>query len=332
MKRKRLLFLGLLLPVVGLLWALRSAASWRPQLFGVQKDDATWCILSPDGHLLLASSSGNSGNVNFWDVEKQRRLWGTVADWPVMFSANSQMVALVRGLQKYDSGIRTLKGTHFDMVEARSGRVLRSLGDSNSKDADRDDDICFYGFSSDSHEFRVATSHRLRSWNIDNGKLLTVIRWKPNSQNKFSSVLHGQFSTDGKTLFAGLSSNGSRTIGVFDVGTAQLLRVLPVGVDASDFDVSPDGYSIWTEDNNQVKSFRISDGKSLWPSSVFPIFSFDGKTAYVRGKRGIDVFDAHTGRKWNHLSGLGENVFTLSPNGNWLYEARDGKIWKWRAR
>lgn len=338
---KRLWLLALL-PVVGLGWAIKSAASWRPQVFGVQKA-VDECEFSPDGNLLLASASLDQGRVHLvqvWDVraKAQKSLWGTEKGWPPVFSPNSQMLAVIRGISRPETTTETLKGTQFDLLNARSGKLIHSLEDLHSRDMYIGDIIRFYGFSPDNREFLLATSRRLRRWNVRTGKLLSVLQWKTDSKHHLFYVDDGKFLSDGESIlvdFCVTYSPRKQGFGVFDVATARLKRSLPLAIGYGGLLFSPDDYSIWTVDET-MKAFRLTHGQSLplyvWPNVNPPVFSPDGKLAYSPTKTGLDVLDAHTGAKLRHLPGPLSGSFAPSPDGNWLYEARDGKIWKWRAR
>lgn len=343
MKRKRFWFFAVLLPVVGLMWALKSVASWRPQVVGVQKG-ANSCQISPDGKLLLADTNASRNEVQIWDVEEQRSLWKKNAVSGVAFSPDSRLLVLeprADFVLKPRTRLAAKESKEFDLVDAHNGRLIHKLSYANRLQFG--EDVCGSSFSADGHEFRAFTSQSLLTWSVDSGKLLKRQPLKMLGKDSFG-IGEGVFLPDKETFVAGLGFDEGKPqnakVGVFDVSTARQLRVLPLVTYRNEFHLSPDGYLLWAGDqhasNHRTGALRLSDGYLLWSHPLDPTFSPDGQSAYIPASSGLDVLDAHTGRKINHLPGPNAKSnyfgFAPSPDGNWLYEARDGQIWKWRAR
>ena len=86
---------------------------------------------------------------------------------------------------------------------------------------------------------------------------------------------------------------------------------------------------IWTFADLRTGKILWSDGPK--PADVAPVgFSPDGRVVlWPSGKSEIVARDTRTGvEKWR-LRGPRSSVVALSPDANAVYEARDGKLWKW---
>ncbi len=80
----------------------------------------------------------------------------------------------------------------------------------------------------------------------------------------------------------------------------------------------------------------LSSNQALWKVPVaesFCGFSGDGNEAFVLdGVSGLSVRDARTGKETRRLPGPSSQMFAATSDGNWLFEAREDAVWKWRAR
>ncbi len=329
MKNKGHLWWLASISVVALLWAIKSAASWRPQLFGVQKE-AYFFAFSPDGKWFTLSEA--NGAVQMWNIESKRAVWRS-DDPGWVFSPDSRLVVMEHKTSPDGHERETFKGTRLDLCDVRTGQVVRSL--------EPPDSMPFatggkrpLAFSPDGRELRVATPSSLLCFDVASGRFLKATHWLVPSESFNTTVYDGRFIS--KDRFVTMN----RDLAVFDVTTAKQLQKVPAFFLGSSFDVAPDGFSFLEQQNYGATSvlYRFSDAHLIakLPQGTTR-YSGDGSCVYFSPfnpggqKEALQVFDAHTGRKLRTLPGLTSKYFGSSPDGNWLYEARGGKIWKWRA-
>jgi len=325
--RKRLWLLALL-PVVGSGWAMKSVASWRPQVFAIEKDVDS-VRLSPDGKTLVSHDRGGSGYA--WDVDTaQSRFRNESGQFgEIVFSPGSTCFAAFNG-NGVDSVLRfrlwDLKSGATRDFKFPTGWNLDGKGTMHLRD-----DVCDFGFSADGKIFLTAIHQSLISTDAKTGRLLSVHKWKSNDGRDAVAVVQG-FIFPQRKAFVGERDDYPNEMVLFDIRTGREIRNLGWG---EDFTISPDEYTFWRNDQHITNTYschRLSDLKEMWHVPSLPTFSPDGRLAYIPSTTGLDVLDAHTGAKLRHLPGPLSANFAPSPDGNWLYEARDGKIWKWRAR
>lgn len=312
----------------------RGRADAKPEVFASQRN-ARSVEISPDGNLLMVRNSDDDYQI--WDVPTHRPLWKLEDNW-TFFSPDSRFIVVVapktptkaRRRRQPPNALATIQ---VDLRDARTGRLGRSLRYKplaiENYAQDSRNSIVDCSFSSDGREFRLATRYRLRRWSVASGRLLGVQRWNPTSTPVFSAE-DGRFSPDGRVF---LARQDVPLPDVFlDAGTARWVYSVKEPVGGS-YGFSADGYSFWMQgmDGNDVGVFRVRDNKLLWRTSDFPVFSPDGKLAYISASHGLDVLDARTGLKVRHLTNLDVDKFTPSPDGKWLYEAHGGKIYRWRT-
>ncbi len=322
MKFKRRFWLLALVPVAALVWAMKSAASWRPQVVGVQKG-ANFVSLAPDGRTLLVCNEMGEGQM--WNTNTQLPLFKINGANSAVFSPDSASIAIADAT-KPDSVLR------ISLFDGGTGKLKKTLKHSTSwrksgLDDSVWDNVYEYQFSANSNDVFLVMDSGDLIWNVATGKEVTQVKWKITGSDKIDDVRFGRLLPD-KELFVGW---GHSKLKIFDVHNGKQLRILPIKLNRGHFYLSPDGYSLWTGERG-MSSFRLSDGKPLWNNPKLPQFSPDGKLAYVLASDALEVLDAHTGRKLKTLPGPTSDNFAPSPDGNWIYEARGGKIWKWRAR
>lgn len=319
-------------------------AEEKPQLFGVQKD-ASSPVLSAVGNL-LAVSDEKSGGFQMWDVASRRSLWKS-GDYFLAFSdddsktdARSNTVMVARGGKLVEGELRNLSEVELDLLDARDGRLLRRMKAAPDEDESGDEELLDFGFSNDERQFWAATENHLRVYDVKTGSLLPIKKWSGIGAD--SALKSASFLFDKEQLI-GLDDKNNLVI--LDAHSGQLMQRLPqdpaleVPSDADCFlSVHSDESSFSLDfslgsDNRETPSYvvRLSDGQVVW-RAVWPTFSPDGQSAYVPIKTGLDVLDARTGRKLRTIPGPTSDSWDFSPDGNWIYEARDDKIWKWRAR
>ncbi len=336
MKRKRLWFFVTGLPVVGLLWAMKSAASWRPQVFGVQKDAASlW--LSGHDRLLVVSCFDGLNPFQVWDVASRKSLWkARGGDYPLNVSPDERVLAQAHAPYPIRGDLYQLKGVRFELHDALDGHLLRVLKPPIAQpNFQHGEELLDAGFSPDGREFRLATTARLLRWSVASGRALVNRKWP--ARNKGQALTSGEFLLNQEQLVA-----FDGTFVVFDARTGGLIRrlnTLHVAPDES-MGVAPDGFSFYElSDNTKSRIFRLSDGRELWHSSNIPTFSARGELAFVATSVGINVFDAHTGAKLRALPGPKVEkgwAPSLAPSGdgNWLLntDSHSDKLLIWRAR
>lgn len=324
------------LSVLTSLLCLQSVwAHEKPRLFGVQKD-AIDVLLSPDGKLMFASDGTGSGTV--WDVATRKPLWKTVNGIGLQFSRDARIVVLVPGLNDFSPRTRP-KPFEFDELDGRTGRFLRSFSDATIRALEDYnplglvDTLYDSSFSSNNRDFLVASSHSLRRFDLKSGHLISTLKWHTPA-NQTVQLPSLRLAPDGKTV---VGATLSQTAGIFDVRTAQRVRALPTLI-GSVIEVFSDNSLLVTATKSaaDLDIVRAADGRKLWsvPSYLanFTQISPEARRIYTLAKDGLQVRDAHTGRLLKLLAGPRNNNFAPSPDGNYLYEARGGKIWKWRAR
>ena len=343
MKRKRSFWLLALVPVALLVWAMQSAASWRPRLIGVQPG-ANFITASPDGKLLVA---GNSEVTQIWDVITQRVLWKKEGGWPI-FSPDSRTIMLAHATSITTGEMRTFAGFRFELRDAQTGRLLRTFSDPDAKrKTDWGGDLCDRAFSPDGREFRVATT--LWHWRFDvpSARLVTARQWHcaPNKLPDDGTGLGtAAFAADGTVVgwYEGDGDSATQckdrcvNLALFDPRTMRQLRVIRHQFSGTDLQIAPDNLSfIETARGDEDENYlcRLQDGKRIarLPYGTAQ-FSADGKRLYHASEQGCIVFDARTGLKLSALPGPTSENFAPSPDENYLYEARAGKIYRWRAR
>lgn len=310
MNRKRSLYLPALIPIALMVWAMKSAASWRPQLIGTQSG-AVSCHIAPNGRYLLVSSVSGWHTVNrMWDVQSRRPLWSH-AGFPGVFSPDGKQVVLLQGVAPGVHRLTlSLGNLRFDVRCTSDGALVHSFTKSKSKN-DKFEGLIDFNFSQDGQQFYVATVGHLWRWNGADGKLLGVTTWDAPDLDKSESwlkSLHKAHSHLYGTPFRAISPDGFSYYTVSPLVPSQL---------------SPPAH--------KVQVSRLQDDRFLWSLPNEATFSLDGKRAYIPSKDGLTVVDAHTGSKLRMLPGPTAFGFAPSPDGNWLYEARDGKIYRWRA-
>ncbi|RYX83239.1 hypothetical protein EON83_15335 [bacterium] len=332
MKRKRSLWLLALVPLVALIWAMKSAASWRPQLLIIQSN-ADYPFSIQDGRLLLVESVNNISGFATWDMNTGQLLWkrDKRSKW-IAYSSQNHIIAVVRSEVPLPMELTNLHGVNLELCDERDGHVIRALQPGSDSSEGR---LLAYDFSTDETEFRVVTSESLQRWNIATGRLIVNHKW-PRAKGSAHITTAAFFRGDEKIL--GIVGG---KVTILDARNGTTIRVLPLNYKSAPytnspnfFTVSPDDYSFYEslDSTDSSRIFRISDGKQLWQSNDWPTFSFDGQISYIPSPNGLDVFEAHTGRLLRHLPGPSTYGFDPSADGNWLYEARDGKIYRWRAR
>ena len=277
----------------------------------------------------MVKIDGRNDSYRIWDVAARRPLW-TLNQSQTFFSPDSRFIAAVRFLKPTNKEVNSVVDLRFDLINARTGRVVHSLRDLKRRATSAEDGWMDCAFSADGRQFRVASPSCLRSWNVTSGRLSSVRCWVFPS--RFGAVDVGSFlpSSD---VFITSTAIAPFTDILFDGRTAKFSLALTEESNGT-FDFSPNGFLLWSRyiDRELYFVVRVSDGKLMWESKEAPTFSPDGKFAYICRDNCLEVLDAHTGRKLKTLPGPTSENFAPSPDGNWLYEARDGKIWKWRAR
>ncbi|BCM89507.1 hypothetical protein IAD21_01353 [Abditibacteriota bacterium] len=335
MNRKRSFWLLALIPIIGLIWAMKSAASWRPQLIGTQANaECPW--MSFDGHLMVVETINNVNGSQIWDVETGQPLWRSrgSSDYSLAMSPDNHILVLAHAAHPLDVPLQLLVGVQLELHDQRTGHLIRRL---EKCDFTPEDQLLTCSFSAKSDEVILATKFFVRRWSVATGKLLVAHKWTP-VKNQQLGLVTTDYDPDKEQVVA-YEIGGP--ISIFDAHTGRQLRHLapclastdPVGLDNFLW-ISPDGYSFYEQSEGQPTSrvFRLSDGKLLWRATNWPTFTDDGKLAYLPTNSGLDVFDAHTGRRLNHIPGPKEYGFAISPDGNWIYETRADKIYRWRAR
>lgn len=309
-------------------------------LFGIQRN-ADYPYVSLDGRLLVVDTKENLEGFQVWDVASKKPLWksNNRTLW-LSLSPDSQTILVARATSPIGEDLPALQEVNLELHSARDGRLLRTLefsplqplapGTTQSSTV-ANEPLLDFDFSKDGREFRLATDAAVRRWNLLTGHAKPVVKWAtPNSVTSVALVPDKEQAL----VFAG-------ELSLVNAQTGKAMRtlaedaMLSVGADAGNFlQVSPDGFSFHElrDDTDATRVFRLSDGKQLWSSPDWPTFSPDGKRAFVPSSSGLDVFDGHTGRKFQSLPGPTTYGFDPSPDGKWLYEGRDGKIWKWHAR
>lgn len=296
----------------------------QPQLFAVQKD-AGGIEISPDGKLLAAvvpsSKNLRRFDTNFWDVTTRRKLW-TRPDTPFRrFSPDGQLI-IQRPL--VPDGVDA--PPVIEVRKARTGFLLHSLQGEDERAEEASADI---GFSADSSLFLVATTKHLRCYDVKTGKLTRRIAWVQAGR---ATVLDSpNIALSGRVVV-----DLAQPTRFFNIQTGNFVRSvrLPHANQPGQQCLSPNATFFWTtaNDENEFQAYHLSDGKRVWSYADPPQFTPDDTLAFVPTRRGLDVLDARTGRKLRTLPGPLSDNFAPSPDGNWLFEARDGVIWRWRAR
>jgi len=314
LRSRKCLWLLALLPIVGLGWAMKSAASWRPQVFASEKNVNSVC-LSPDGKTILSGDGKVDGYA--WDVDTAQARFETHS-----WSCGSAGFGFSPDSTRFTSFDDSWTLRIWDSKTGKINKVLQRAGDEM-------DDVCDSGFSSDGRSWLIAGGSGVGTWDTGSGRFVSVVRWKTKGDVRPVDISFGGFSPDRKT-FIGEVGSGLR---LFDVVTGREIRDLGIG-DAFGFSPDRNFFFLNEKDGGAFAYYRISDMKKMWtaPYSGQEVFSPDGKLIYTPAPNGLEVLDAHTGAKLRHLPGPLSGNFAPSPDGNWLYEARDGKIWKWRAR
>lgn len=349
MNHKRWFAFALLVPVVGLLWGTKSAASWRPHLFA-QQNHVSKIQFSRKTRFLVAFDHYAPNKFQIWDVatqELQRKANGRF----LQFSPDERFMVVLRHYAPANwrnSYPKNFKGIKIDVMNIQTGEIKCSLSDYAPRVGtvynQSREEIIGCNFSQDGQVISIATRSGLRSWNIATGKMNKFIKWTVRNgivKKWFTAVTldNAQFSMDGLTM--------ASEKGVFDLTTGRKSENHTNDLWWSQFDLlSPDFYSVskagpltYSYLPIPFTGIRIADKHTLWSSKCAPLYSSDAKEVFTFNDNGIEVLDAHTGVKLRVLNNPKIDFtksltgdFAPSPDGNWLYEARDGKIWKWRAR
>ncbi|RYX83238.1 WD40 repeat domain-containing protein [bacterium] len=314
-----------------------SQADVKPQLFGVQQDAyIPW--LSWKGKL-LAVINENTNRFQIWDVATRRSLWKS-DDFLLAVSRDEKTVMVAHAAQPIaEEELSDINGVSFLLLDARTGHQLKRIPPVISTNQSNEvDELLEYGFLDDGNDFILATQDYLRVYNARSGALRIAKKWSGLKADV--PLTCATLTYDKKHIVA---FDGDFV--VLDAHSGALVRRMKhmkpsvtseeVWEEGPDMlEVSPDNYLLVEKfaASNNSRVYRLSDGKLLWSTSDWPTFSWDGKLAYVPTELGLEIHDAHTGRKLNRLAGPKEYGFEPSPDGNWFYEARDNKIYRWRAR
>ena len=342
-------FLSVLTLFLVLLFSHLVRAVEKPQLFGVQKS-ASAISVSPRGDRMVVDDDKTNG-FQMWDVASKRVLWKS-DDYFLCFSndkdededyeilAPTDIVMVARGAHLVDGKLVDLEGVKLEMIDARTGEFRYGLGLGEQPAEDEGEEFLDCGFSKDGLQFRVAMKNHLRLYNlVQGGYLLPLVPWTGiEAQNGLKDAAF----IPGKEQLIAYDEGGLMLLDATNGAFIKRLAGDPALQARPDndifLDVSPDNFffieNFYGEPNDHANDSRIcrfSDGKLLWRAVNWPALSPDGKLAYVSTPSGLEVFDSHTGHKIKSLAGLTSEAFTPSPDGNYLYEARDGKIWRWRA-
>ena len=321
---------------------LPAHAQQQSQLFGVQKA-AIDPICSPDDALLTVSDEQTEG-FQVWDVASRKPLWKS-DDYFMCFSPpntetnRTKYVMVARGAHPEEDSLPDLKGVKLELLDADTGKFRRQMDQLSGDDQDAEaDGILDYGFSADGSQFRMATQNYLRIYSPGNSFLYPLIEWSGINKDNGLSCAYFAPKKDQVVAFDG-------SIVILNATTGALIRRFPLFVPPlpktgkttdgpHHLEVSGDE-SLFVEQFDEADTsrvYRLSDGKLLWSTKDWVTFSPDGKLAYVPSSTGLGVLDARTGRKLKQLRGPKEYGFAPSTDGNWLYEAREGKIFRWRTR
>ena len=323
MKNKHRLWWLASVPVIALVWAMKSAASWRPQVVGIQKN-ASYIYCSPDGKLFIVGD--NSSNEYIWDAEKQQLLWNNnrISN---TFSSDSRVLGVVQEQGVTRENAPSIYKVEVELRDARSGKIQRVLKDPIRRATDEGDSTLGYTFARDDHEFRLATQHALRIWNTQTGRLTRCVPWKFKAPFGNQPVSEVQFISEQMVLVSLATQRWCDARTGIEIERPQVTKDYIDGMIGSQIFYSE------TEDDG-AKFIDANKGKQLWKTAhgealvwILP----DNKEVYCRSKNGIVRRNSLTGKLLAHLNGPPSH-FISSPDGNWLYEARGGKIWKWRAR
>lgn len=321
-----------LLPVVS------AVAAPKPRLFGVQPN-AAYPYASSDGRLLVVDTTDNVSGFQVWNVATRRPLWkkNNHSEWLVLSPTNRQIV-VAHANHPLPDEVVTLKDVTLELRDARTGRFLRSFrGAANDSSSLLDVD-----FSPNGRQLRMMTTRSLRRWDVASGKLIYSRLWPA----KLKMGEAGRSGYDSASFVPNreeivVSDRSIGRIVVLSARNGKLVRRLgksltsPQSASVGNFlQATPGGYSFYEcpdyIDTSHV--FRVSDGKLLWTSNDWPMFSTRGKVAFVVGPKGVAIRDGRTGRTLRTISGPKEYGFDISSDTRWMYEGRDGKIWKWRVR
>ena len=333
-------FLALILFVLGSTATRPIQAAEKSYVFGVQRN-ADYPYVSPDGRLLIVDTKENLEGFQVWDIASKKPLWksNNRTLW-LSLSPDSQTLVVARATSPLGEDLPALQEVTLELHSARDGRLLRTLefsplqplapGTTQSSTV-ANEPLLDFDFSKDGREFRLATDAAMRRWDLLSGRAKSVVKWATTRTVTSVALVPDK---EQALVFAG-------ELSLVNVQTGQTVRGLAedemssLDSSAGNFlQVSSDGFSFHElrDDTDATRVFRLSDGKQLWSSPDWPTFSPDGKRAFVPSSSGLDVFDGHTGRKLQSLPGPTTYGFDPSPDGKWLYEGRDGKIWKWHAR
>lgn len=327
---KRPLWIASILLVVGLFFAARNAASWRPQPLPVARAKNPVFEFSPDGHWLLIKDENPEVGTILWDWSAQA-LVRTVAPEYGEFSPDGRFLARVLVNHKKINGV-WVGSTEVEIAETQSGRVVKAFGDSKTRDSDELDDA---RWTRDGKRLVVATAYGCRTFDVASGKV--VARWDTQKPAARGSSL----SQDGQQVARLLPTNSE----IRRADNGQFISGLPFGAGgAVSVGFAPDSnliYSVPSYNTGKVIHFwgakatrqKLELVATIAASPPSPHFTrTPGVLAFVTPD-GIELRRIPGGKVTEKLSGPTKEPFALAPDEKSAVscDAR-GQIYRWRLR
>ncbi|MEX2140951.1 MAG: hypothetical protein WD894_16930 [Pirellulales bacterium] len=207
--------------------------------------------------------------------------------------------------------VQTRDGGRLLIINTDTGAIRHSIPRAASSPTD-------VAFTHDGSAVTIATHNQregLRSWNVETGKELAVLKEVPHS------ALALAYSADGKWLAIGHSQP---SVSLVDLETRTLKHAW--GGFSSSLrwvDFAADGKAVVACDNSgTVSVFDPAKGKELrkfavGPSQALPALSPDGKTVITSSGNVIDAWNIETGETVHPFEGHRSYVthVAISPNG-----------------